>query len=170
MKTKIISNTYLRDIEDYEMKLYLDIDWAYICVKKLIKCREKFIIKNYLCVMDDGYYVFEVLPKNSDYAMRLFLDKEKKPLEYYFDICRNVRLDENFKIPMYDDLYLDVTCLFGEINVLDEDELLDAYNNGKFSKEELDGIYSTKDRLIEEIKNHSNKCMSVDYLKYLENM
>lgn len=71
----------------------IDIDWSYVCVKKLIKCREKFIIKNDLCVMDDGYYVFEVLPKNSDYAMRLFLDKEKKPLEYYFDICRNVRLE-----------------------------------------------------------------------------
>ena len=104
MTTKVISNTYLRDIEDYEMKLYLDIDWAYICVKKLIKCREKFIIKNNLCVMDDGYYIFEVVPKNSDYAMRLFLDKYKKPLEYYFDVCRNVRLDEKFKIPMYDDL------------------------------------------------------------------
>lgn len=71
---------------------------------------------------------------------------------------------------MYDDLYLDVTCLFGEINILDERWTIDAYKNGEFSKTELDGIYSTKDRLIEEIKNHSNKCMNVDYLKYLENM
>ncbi len=71
---------------------------------------------------------------------------------------------------MYDDLYLDVTCLFGEINVLDEDELLDEYKNGEFSKTELDGIYSTKDRLIDDIKNYSNKCMNIDYLKYLEGM
>ena len=46
MKRKIISNTYLRDIEKYQMKLYLDEDDYYICVKKLIDVREKFILKN----------------------------------------------------------------------------------------------------------------------------
>lgn len=170
MKTKIISKTYLRDIEKYELKVYLDLDDYYISVKKLIACREKYIIHDDVCVMDDGYYVFEVIPKDKDYAMRLFLDRDKKPLEYYFDVCKNARLDEKYNIPMYDDLYLDVTCLFGKIDILDEDELLEAFDNGEFSKEELDCIYATKDRLVEEIKNNTNPCMQIDYLKYLENM
>lgn len=170
MKTKIISKTYLRDIEKYELKVYLDLDDYYISVKKLIQCREKYVIDNDITVMDDGYYVFEVIPKSKDYAMRLFLDKDKKPLEYYFDICRNARLDPKYNIPMYDDLYLDVTSLFGKINVLDEDELLEAYKEGEFTKTELNGIYATKDRLIKEIKDGTNPCMQIDYLKYLDNM
>lgn len=43
MKTKIVSKTYLRDVENYEIKIYFE-DEFYISVKKLIKCREKFII------------------------------------------------------------------------------------------------------------------------------
>ena len=135
-----------------------------------IKKDVKYIIDDNVVVMDDGYYVFEVIPKDKDYAMRLFIDKDKQPLEYYFDICRNARLDSKYNIPMYDDLYLDVTSLFGKINVLDEDELLEAYNMGELTKEELDGIYATKDRLIEEIKNGTNPCMQIDYLRYLDNM
>ena len=50
------------------------------------------------------------------------------------------------------------------------DELLEAYNMGELTKEELDGIYATKDRLIEEIKNGTNPCMQIDYLRYLDNM
>ena len=34
MKKKIISKTYLRDIEKYELKVYLDLDDYYISVKK----------------------------------------------------------------------------------------------------------------------------------------
>lgn len=167
MKTKVISKTYLRDIEKYEIKIYFEDDY-YISVKKLIKCREKFIIKNNLCVMDDGYYILEILPKNEDYVMRLFLDKNKKPLEYYFDICRNIRIDESYNIPIYDDLYLDVTYLFGEINVLDEDELLNAFRNNELNEKELNEIYAIKDRIIYEIKNNKNKCMNFDYLKYID--
>lgn len=70
---------------------------------------------------------------------------------------------------MYDDLYLDVTYLFGEINILDEDELLDAYKKGEFDENELKHIYKVKDRIIEEIKNKTNKCMNIDYMKYLTN-
>lgn len=167
MKRKIISNTYLRDIEKYQIKLYLDEDDYYVCVKKLIDVREKFIIHNGLCVMDNGYYVFEVVPKNLNYAMRLFLDDNKKPLEYYFDITKNNGLDELTKIPMYDDLYLDITYLDGEINILDEDELLDAFKTGDITKDDLDLVYKTRDILLEEISNGTNRLMNIDFTKYL---
>ena len=168
MKTKVISNTYLRDIEKYQIKFYLDDDYYYISVKKLISVREKFIIKNGLCVMDDGYYVFEVIPKNENYAMRLFLNQNKKPLEYYFDICKNNRLDPVSKIPCYDDLYLDITYLDGEINILDEDELLEAYESGDVTQDDYNLVYKMRDRLLEEIKNKTNKAMNIDYEKYLK--
>ena len=36
MKRKYITNTYLRDIEKYQIKLFLDEEDYYISVKKLI--------------------------------------------------------------------------------------------------------------------------------------
>ena len=167
MKTKVVTNTYLRDVDKYQIKLYLDEEDYYVSVKKLISVREKFIIKDGLCVMDDGYYVFEVIPKNDNYAMRLFLNANKEPLEYYFDICKNNRLDNLYKVPCYDDLYLDITYLEGYINILDEDELIAAYKSGDISQEDYELVYKMRDRLLEEINNKTNKLMNINYMKYL---
>lgn len=169
MKVKYMTDTYLRNVDKYQVRLFMDEDEWYICVKKLISVREKFIIKDNLCVMDDGYYVFEVVPKNDNYAMRLFLDKDKRPLEYYFDITKNNRLDSVTKVPCYDDLYLDITYLDGEINILDEDELLEAYDNEDITKEDLKLVYEQRDKLLYEIRNNCNKVMNIDYNKYLNN-
>ena len=138
MKRKYITNTYLRDIEKYQIKLFLDEEDYYISVKKLISVRKKFIIEDDICVMDNGFYIFEVVPKNKNYAMRLFLDKDKKELEYYFDICKNNGLDEKTHVPFYDDLYLDITYMDGRIKILDEDELINAHNSGDVSDEEFE--------------------------------
>lgn len=170
LKTKITSNTYLRDILKYRLKMYFDEDDCYIIVKKIIDCTEKFIIRDNLTVIDNDYYVLEVVPKKESYAMRVFLDPNKKPLEYYFDICENARLDEKFHIPMYDDLYLDVTYAFGEINILDEDELLEAYERKEFDNVKLKHIYEVKDKLVKEIQEHTNYYMNKDYTKYLEDI
>ena len=136
-------------------------------MKKLIKVREKFIIKDGLCVMDDGYYVFEVIPKNDNYAMRLFLNSQKEPLEYYFDITKNNRLDKLSNSPCYDDLYLDITYLDGYINILDEKELIEAYECGDITKEDYELVHHMKNRLLEEINNKTNSAMNMDYMKYL---
>lgn len=53
MKTKILTNTYLRDVDKYQLKLYLDEEYYYVFVKKLIGVWEKFIIKDGLCLMKD---------------------------------------------------------------------------------------------------------------------
>ena len=168
MKKKIISSTYLRDVDKYQLKLFLDEDDYYVAVKKLIHVTEKFIIKDNLCVMDDGYYVFEVVPKSDNYAMRLFLDDKKNPLEYYFDICKNNGLYLDTNIPYYDDLYLDVTYLNGEICILDEDELIDAYHIGDITQDDLKLAYRVKDRLISEIQDGTNMAMNIDFHKYLK--
>ena len=142
---------------------------AALGIYELIKVREKFIIKTNITVMDDGYYIFEIIPKKENYAMRLFLDNNKKPLEYYFDITKNNGLYENTNIPCYDDLYLDITYLDGKINILDEDELIEAYNNKDITKEDLNLVYKTKEKLLKEIKSNANKLMNIDYTKYISN-
>lgn len=167
MKRKIITKTYLRDVPKYQIKLYLDEEDCYISVKKLIKVDKKFIIRDNICVMDDNYYVVEVVPKNENYAMRLFLDNNKKSLEYYFDICKNNGLDETTLIPFYDDLYLDITVLNDEINILDEDELEEALQQKDITIEDYQLTMQIKEKLLKEIKNKSNKFINKDYSKYL---
>lgn len=167
MKRKIITKTYLRDISKYQLKLYMDEEDSYIVVKKLIKVDKKFIIKDNLCVMDNNYYVVEVIPKNENYAMRLFLDNNKKPLEYYFDICKNNCLEPTTLVPIYDDLYLDITVLNDEINILDEDELEEALKTKNITQVDYKLVMSIKEQLLKEISNKTNKYMNKDYTKYL---
>ena len=169
MKRKVITKTYLRDVSKYQMKLYLDEDEWYVCVKKLVTVDEKFIINDgKLCVMDDGYYVLEVIPKYKNYAMRLFLDNNKKPLEYYFDICKNNGIDLDTLIPYYDDLYLDITVLYdGTIHILDEDELEDALKINDITQEDYELVMKTKDILLEEVRLGTNILMNIDFNKYL---
>ncbi len=168
MKRKYLTSTYLRDVDKYEIKLFLAEDDLYVSVKKLISVRVPFIIRDNLCVMDDGYYILEVVPKNENYSMRLFLDSDKKPLEYYFDINKFNGFDEVLKIPFCDDLYMDITYYNGEIKILDEDELIDAYNQGDVLPEDYEMAYKLRDKLLEEIKNGTNKLFNIDYNKYLK--
>lgn len=168
MKKKLVSKTYLREAEKYKIKIFLDDDEYFISVKKLIKLSEKFIIKNDIIAMDDGYYIFEVIPKHENYSMRLFLNEKKEPIEYYFDIIKESGLDKDTNIPYYIDLYLDITMLYnGDVNILDEEELNIALKENDITKEEYDIVHEVKNKLLEEIKSNNNKLMKIDYLKYL---
>ena len=64
-------------------------------------------------------------------------------------------------------MYLDITYLNGEICILDENELLDAYRVGDVTQNDLDLVYKIRDKLLEEIKTGTNKVMNIDYKKYL---
>lgn len=167
MKRKFVSRTYLRDVSMYQIKLYYDEDDYYISVKKLIKVDEKFIINDGLCVMDDNYYVFEVVPKVGNYAMRLFLDDKRNPLEYYFDIFKSSGIDKDTGVFYYDDLYLDVTCCMGKTNILDMDELDEALKEKDITEDDYNFAIKTKDKILDEIKNNTNELMNIDYNKYL---
>ena len=76
-------------------------------------------------------------------------------------------LDFNTNTPCYDDLYLDITYYDGKINILDEDELIDAYNSGDITDDDYNLVYQIRDKLLNEIKSGTNKLMNIDYMKYL---
>lgn len=171
MKKKVITNTYLNEAEKYQIKLYLDEEDYYVSVKKLIHVTEKFIIWDNVIGMDDGYYIIEIIPKNENYALRVFLDDKKNVVEYYFDIIKESGIDKKYKVPYFMDLYLDIKVLYTkEYTILDEDELNDALKTNDITEEDYNLIIKTKDKLIEEITTNSNKLMNLDYSKYLRDM
>ena len=112
MKKKIISKTYLREADKYQIKFYLDEEDYYVSVKKLVHVTDKFIINNGNTIaMDNGYYIVEIIPKKEKYAMRIFLNDKKEVIEHYIDIIKESGLDSEYNIPYFIDLYLDITVL-----------------------------------------------------------
>ena len=168
MRKKLISNTYLRDVSEYKLEIYYDNDEYYLSVKKILKINEPFVLENSLCLINNNYFIVEIIPKNENYAMRVFLNDKKEILEYYFDISLKNGLDEESKIPYYDDLYTDITVSNENIEVLDEEELREALNSGNISKEEYDLANMTKDNLLKSIKQNNNKYMNLNLENYLK--
>lgn len=167
MREKLISKTYLRDVNRYKLEIYYDKEDYYLSIKKILNIEKPFILENGLCLIDNNYYIVEVLPKNENYAMRVYFNEKKERLEYYFDISLKNGLDEETRIPYYDDLYTDITVVQKNIEVLDEEELQEALNMGKISKAEYNIANETRDKLIQSIKNKNNKYMNLDLERYL---
>lgn len=168
MRRKLISKTYLKDVEEYELNIYFDKEEYYLSVKKFINVKNPFIIESGLYLINNGYYIVEVIPKKENYIMRVYFNEKKERIEYYFDITLENGLDKESNIPYYDDLYLDITVnIEGKLKVLDEDELIEALDKKEISKEEFDLANKTKELLLDSIKNESNKYMDLDLEKYL---
>lgn len=167
MREKLISKTYLRDVNRYKLEIYYDKEDYYLSIKKILNIEKPFILENGLCLIDNNYYIVEVLPKNENYAMRVYFNEKKERLEYYFDISLENGLDEETRIPYYDDLYTDITVVQKNIEVLDEEELEEALNMGKISKAEYNIANETRDKLIQSIKNKNNKYMNLNLERYL---
>ena len=168
MRRKLISKTYLKDVEEYELNIYFDKEEYYLSVKKFINVKNPFIIESGLYLIDNGYYIVEVIPEKENYIMRVYFNEKKERIEYYFDITLENGLDKESNIPYYDDLYLDITVnIEGKLKVLDEDELIEALDKKEISKEEFDLANKTKELLLDSIKNESNKYMDLDLEKYL---
>lgn len=161
MRKKLLSKTYLRDVSEYIIEFSFTNDDYFLVKKKIIKT-EPFILSNGLKVIDNNYYILEILPKNQNYAIRAFLDSDKNLIEYYIDITNGCGIDLNSKIPYYDDLYLDITITNSNIEVLDEEELEKAYKSGLLDYATYNMAIETKDKLLDEISNNNNKYLNLD--------
>lgn len=166
-RRKLISKTFLRDVDYYNLNIYLDNDDYYLCVKKIISMKNPYILETNQCLMDNGYYIVEVIPREENYTMRIFFNDKKQRLLYYFDITSKNGLDDETRIPYYDDLYLDVVIENGKIEILDEDELQEALNQNLISNEQFYLAYRTKDFLIQSINLRNNKYINLNIEEYL---
>ncbi|MDO4962921.1 MAG: DUF402 domain-containing protein [bacterium] len=167
MRKKLLSKTYLRHVSEYIIEFSFTNDDYYLVKKKIIKT-DPFILSNGLKVIDNNYYIIEILPKNENYAIRAYLDSEKNLIERYIDITNGCGIDLDSKIPYYDDLYLDITITNNNVEVLDEEELENAYQNNLIDSDTYNIAIETKNKLLDEIKNHSNKYLNLDVKELLD--
>lgn len=168
MRKKLVSKTYLRDVEKYNLTFFHDNESDYYVVtKKIIKVREPFIVASGETLIDDGYYIVEITPKFENYNVRVYLNEKKEILEHYIDVSLKNGLDEDAKMPYYTDLYTDITIMNGKVKVLDLDELKEALENKIITKDDYLLAETTKERLLFEIQNKSNKFINMNLDNYL---
>ena len=167
MRKKFTSKTYLRGVSDWDFVMQKQkSENYYLSMKRINEIDQPFIVNisgQSVVYIDNGYYIVEFTPLEQFYNARVFLDRNAEVLGYYFDISRGNGVEEN--IPYYDDLYLDIIhCPAdnGFTVIDDEDELLEALNTGKITREEFDLANEVCSRLFEEILANKNIFVNMD--------
>ena len=140
---------------------------GYSVLLKLSNVDKPLIVNNgdtSICIKDNDYTWIEVYPNNGNYAITIMYDDKGNLIEWYFDISKSVGIEDG--IPYEDDLYLDLIITpDGEEIVIDEDELLEAKEEGKISQEDVDLAYSTLKLLEEKYVNNIDELNKItDYL------
>lgn len=104
------------------------------------------------CILDNGYVWLQFYPLDRNYAINAIYDNNLKIVEWYFDIINGTSIEND--IPFIEDLYLDVvvTNRF-EVIVLDEDELEEAFDIKKITKEQFNMAVKTGKYLIDKYSN-----------------
>lgn len=174
MKRKFLTNTYLRGIDNYMLMQFEDekLD-CYSVIKKVNSIDKPYISTHTgkdVCLLKEGYYMVEYLPKNGKYGVRVFLNEDKEPISYYIDIINDIGIDYE-KGLYYDDLFLDITIDKTNddiVKVWDEDELQEALNENDITKEQYDSAYVTLKELLCEIAGNINVYINNNHKQYIE--
>ena len=152
----------------YNIKI-IDDDYfkGYVNYVKLENIKEPLIVNNgnyNVCIKDNNYFWIEVYPDRKNYVITIMFDDKNNLIEWYFDVSKKTGIED--KIPYEDDLYLDMVITKDkEKSILDENELIDAYNRKEITKEDLDNAYKTIEYLEEKYYNNFNELQKLtDYL------
>jgi len=120
------------------------------------------------CVADAGYEWLQHFPKGAHYVMTTMYDDKGQVVQWYIDICKVQGLTDR-GVPWFDDLYLDVVILpGGQLYLLDEEELEDAYKRGLISKEDFDMAWAEATKIMDLYKqgNFTLLQLSGQHIKY----
>ena len=132
------SKTYLKDVIDFELKIYCKNDEYYFTIKKIVNIKSPFILNEMghdIKLLDNNYYIIECIPCNKNYFCRLFVDENKEIKEYYYQFTEKQGIENS--VPYYQKLNVAyVKTQFGE--------KIYSSNNTNISKEVIEIIKQNK--------------------------
>ena len=138
---------------------------GYLCYTKLDNIDEPLVVNNSLydlCIIKNNYEWYQLFSLDRNYVLTIMIDENKNVIQWYFDISYKIGLDNG--VPYEMDMYLDlIITKEGNIIKMDEEELIDAYNKGELTKEDLDNAYDIYNYLVDKYYNN------LDELKELTN-
>lgn len=174
MKRKYLDETFLRDVEEYQIEK-IETPEEYIVFKHFLKVKEKYeeshTGKN-RCLRDNGYYMIEYLPKGKNYTVRSFIDKDKKVLRNYIDLVEKSGIEEETGKLYYDDMYIDIVedIIEGKprIQVRDFTDIEKAQMEGKITQEEVNKVYLQMLNMIDDLEAGKIKYVKMNPKQTLE--
>lgn len=141
-----------------------------ICYYNFKNADLKIVLPNGKVIIDKNYKLLEFYNYSLKTKLSAFYNDKDEIIEWYFDISKEIGKEGD--VPYEDDLYLDVVVRpNGEVELLDEDEIKDALNENKVTKEEYDMAYFEANKLLKLLENNKKnlKEFTDKYLKYFEN-
>lgn len=105
-------------------------------------------------IADNDYYWMQYGPRGKNFWLTAMLNRKREIVQWYFDITLKNDLDCP-EGPKFYDLYLDVAVTAaGKCFLLDEDELLEAFQAGEFDREVYNMAYRTAYNIIRQVSEH----------------
>lgn len=150
---KYSTSTYLKNITKYKLYLYKNNNNVLI-IKKVINIAEPFYLIEFgkkIKLLDNDYYIVEVVPLNSFYICRIFLDNNFNIIEEYYTVTKDNQIIDG--IPAYNDLVLSYVKILDKEKIYHEEVLQNGSNEYlKEAIEKIKKINLSKNDLIKKIK------------------
>lgn len=158
---KKFSFTY---INKDNFKGYVGVSYfSKITSPKYVILKEKKIL-----VLDDGFTWIQYFGDNDEYATTVMYDEKGNIAQWYVDICTGNRLTDK-GVPYFRDMYLDLAIsASGQIEILDEDEMDEAFQNNDVTKEEYTRAYEVLYKVKYEIEHGLNSTINLSKNNYDE--
>ena len=173
LKKRFVTNPNNMEFVDngsFKIKSFNNSDFVGdIALIKFNKMNKPYMIENInLCMANDNYKWLEFYDYNKKYMLTAMYNEENEIIEWYFDIARKIGKENG--MPYEDDLYLDVVLTpKGDIKLLDEDELKDAFDRFEVNKSDYEMAYNEAKKLIELLKDNKDRLKQFTD-KYLNEM
>lgn len=150
---KYSTSTYLKNITKYKLYLYKNNNDVLI-IKKIINIIEPFYLIEFgkkIKLLDNDYYIVELVPLNGFYICRLFLDNNFNIIEEYYTVTKDNQIIDG--IPAYEDLVISYVKVLDKEKIYHEEVLQNGSN--EYLKETIEKIKKlnlNKNGLIKKIK------------------
>lgn len=161
------SKTYLKDVNKYKIAMIIKKDIG-ICIKKILKIRKPFLLNEdgeIIKLIDNNYYIVEIVPFDKNYVLIVYLDNNYDVIErYYFMTNSNCVRDG---VLAYQNLKLAYVCTKNNKKMYNQNKLKTMKENMKISAEIYKKSINEMNALINEINNNTNNLYNMDYQKLI---
>ena len=161
MKT-YISSTYLRDINKYIYYQYTCSSY-HIVLKKILETKPYVINEDGvdLKILDNNYYIMEIVPVDKKYIFRVHLDDNMNVIERYYTVSLGNDTIDN--IPVFENMKLSYVCCDFQRKKYNEQFVENLYKQKAITRQQYIQIKTTFSELIEEVENGTNIFYNLNY-------